>query len=250
MRLSVIFLILFLLFVQLSFAKDTADQVKATPKSSLKKSPESKGTSTLANSPESVSTKSLVLQKTLDKYANAKSLQAEMTKTDEKVILGTKTESTGSMLLEKNKIFISQSGEKKVEFFFINNVLTLVEYPDADFGKDAGRKVTTLKKSVPSFVKSLLNLFSNPKSFNSEFKTIGETKTEKEIIVDLKPAAKNLNKFSLKIDAKSNEITELNFVDDVDTKTTIKFNNIQLNKKFAKGVFQFTKLKTDEEIAE
>lgn len=214
MRAILIFLTLFVLFLQDTFAKTS------------------------------------VLQKTLQKYSKAKTLQTEIVKTDEKIILGTKSESTGSLMLEKNKIFISQNGEKKVEFFYNNNTLTLVEFPDADFDKDGGRKVTTLKKSIPPFVKSLLNLFSNPKNFNKDFKTISETKKDNEVLVDLKPSMKNLKNFSLKINSKDYEITELTFVDDVDTRTTIKFTKIFLNKKFKKDTFLYTRLKTDEVMTE
>lgn len=194
--------------------------------------------------------KSSVLQKTLQKYSKAKTLQTDIVKTDEKVILGTKTETTGSLLLEKNKIYISQNGEKKTDFYYNNNVLTLVEFPDEDFAKDGSRKVTTLKKSIPPFVKSLLNLFSNPKNFNKDFKTISETQKDGETVVELKPAMKNLKNFSLKINSKENEITELTFVDDVDTRTTIKFSKIVLNNKFKKNTFLYTRLKTDEVITE
>jgi len=194
--------------------------------------------------------KTSVLQKTLQKYSKASTLQTDIFKTDEKIILGTKSEATGSLMLEKNKIFISQNGEKKVDFYYNNNTLTLVEFPDADFGKDGARKVTTLKKSVPPFVKSLLNLFSNPKGFNKDFKTISETKKDNEVVVELKPAMKNLKNFTLKINAKENEITELVFVDDVDTRTTIKFTKIILNKKIKKDAFLYTRLKTDEVITE
>jgi hypothetical protein len=194
--------------------------------------------------------KTSVLQKTLQKYSKASTLQTEIFKTDEKIVLGTKSEATGALMLEKNKIYISQTGEKKVDFYYNNNTLTLVEYPDADFGKDGARKVTTLKKSVPPFVKSLLNLFSNPKSFNKDFKTISETKKDNEVVVELKPSMKNLKNFTLKINAKENEITELVFVDDVDTRTTIKFAKIVLNKKIKKDAFLYTRLKTDEVITE
>lgn len=214
MRALLIFVTLFILFLQDSFAKAT------------------------------------VLQKTLEKYSKAKTLQTDIYKTDEKIILGTKTESTGSLRLEKNKIFISQSGEKKTDFYYNNNVLTLVEFPDADFAKDGNRKVTTLKKKIPPFVKSLLNLFSNPKGFNKDFKLVSETPVDNEVVVELKPSMRNLKNFTLKINPKDNEIKELIFVDDVDTRTTIKFSKIVLNKKFKKDAFLYTRLKTDEVITE
>ncbi|MGZ3692384.1 MAG: hypothetical protein ACXVAX_12830, partial [Pseudobdellovibrio sp.] len=79
--------------------------------------------------------KTSYLQKTLNKYSQAKSVQVDIKKTDEKIVLGTKSESSGILKYEKNKIYISQNGDKKVEFFYNDSTLTLVEYTDADFGK-------------------------------------------------------------------------------------------------------------------
>jgi outer membrane lipoprotein-sorting protein len=223
MRNVLIFITLFLLVLQNTFAK-TAVTAKA---------------------------QASVLQATLQKYSKAKTLQTEISKTDEKMILGTKSESKGSMLLEKNKIFISQNGEKKAEFYYNNGILTLVEFPDADFDKDGKRKVTTMTKNIPPFIKSLLDLFSNPKNFNKDFKVDSETTKDNEVVVQLKPVVlKNFKNFSLKLDAKQSQITELSFVDDVDTRTTIKFSNVQLNKKFKKETFSYAHQKTDEVMTE
>lgn len=190
------------------------------------------------------------LNKTLNKYANAKSIQTEIKKIDEKIILGTKSESTGLLKYQKNKIYISQDGEKKVEFFYNNKTLTLVEYPDADFDKNASRKVTTLKKNIPPMINSLLNLFSNPKNFKKEFKVISEKKENHEVIIELKPSDKNLKNFTLKVNAKNSEILEISFVDDVDTKTTLLLNNLKINATINNKDFQFSKLNTDEELSE
>lgn len=194
--------------------------------------------------------KSSVLQKALDKYSKATSVQTEIKKTDEKMILGTKSETAGVLKYQKNKIYISANGEKKVEFFYSDKTLTLVEYPDAEFEKNGHRKVTTLKKSIPPLVTSLLNLFSSPKNFGKEFKTLSEKKEGDEYLITLQPAQKNLKNFSLAVDAKNYQIRQLSFTDEVDTKTTIQFMNVKLNTKINKADFQFTKLKTDEEMFE
>lgn len=194
--------------------------------------------------------KSSVLQKALDKYSKAVSLQMDLRKTDEKVILGTKSEAKGSLKYHSKKIRIDLEGEKKTEFYFGNKTLILVEYPDLDFNPNGGRKVTTLKKTIPTFVNSLMNLFSNPKGFNKDFSVISEKKDGDITWIELKPALKNLKNFNLKIDHKKNLITEIVFVDDVDTKTTIQLLNTVFNKKMNKTDFVFKKIKTDEEIAE
>lgn len=194
--------------------------------------------------------KESTLQKALSRYAKATSIQTEIKKTDEKVILGTKSQTAGVLKFQKNKIFISQDGEKKVEFYYANKVLTLVEYPDADFDPKGPRKITTIKKAIPPMVTSLLNLFSNPKAFTKDFAVLSEKTENETYTAELKPNLKNLKNLKLKINTKKNEISELEFVDDVDTKTTISFSNVKLNSKLDKKDFQFTKLKTDEEMVE
>ena len=198
----------------------------------------------------SASAKSEALQKALDKYSKASSIQTEIKKIDEKMILGTKSESSGVLKYQKNKIYISQNGDKKIEFFYNDKTLILVEYPDAEFEKQGNRKVTTLKKTIPPLVNSLLNLFSSPKNFNKEFKTISEKKENETFAIALRPTQKTLKNFNLLVDAKNYQIKELSFTDDVDTKTTIQFTNVKLNTKINKADFQFTKLKTDEEMFE
>lgn len=191
-----------------------------------------------------------VLQKTLEKYAKASSLQSNIKKTDEKTVLGTVAESKGQLKLQNKKIHIILDGEKKVEFFYSNRTVVLVEYPDADFAKDGARKITILKKSIPPFLDSLLSLFSNPKDFNKAFAMVSEKKDKEFATVELKPEQKAIKSLALKINLKNNQITQVVFVDDVDTKTTIDMNDTQFNKKIDKNDFNFTKLKSDEEIKE
>jgi outer membrane lipoprotein-sorting protein len=190
------------------------------------------------------------LQKILEKYAQASSLQADIKKTDEKIILGTRAESKGKLKYANKKIRITLEGEKKVEFLYANRTVTLVEYPDADFAPNSGRKVTVLKKSIPPFLDSLLNLFSNPKIFNKAFAVVSEKKDKETLTIELKPEQKTIKNLTLKIDLKTNVLTEVVFVDDVETKTTIEMTETAFNKKLDKNEFTFTKLKTDEEMKE
>lgn len=190
------------------------------------------------------------LQKVLEKYAKALTLQADIKKTDEKIILGTKTESKGKLKYAGKKIHITLEGEKKVEFLYANQTVTLVEYPDADFAPNGARKVTVLKKSIPPFLDSLLSLFSNPKGFNKAFAVVSEKKEKDTATVELKPEQKTIKSLTLKIDLKANVLTEVVFVDDVETKTTIEMTDTLFNKKFEKNEFTFIKLTTDEEMKE
>lgn len=191
-----------------------------------------------------------VLQKTLEKYAKASSFQSDIKKTDEKIVLGTKSDSTGQLKFQNKKIHITLEGEKKIEFYYSNQTVVLVEYPDADFAKNGARKITTLKKSIPPFLDSLLSLFSNPKSFNEAFAVVSEKKDKDFTTIELKPEQKAIKSLTLKINLKNNKITQVVFVDDVETKTTIEMIDTVFNKKFDKNDFTFTKLKTDEEMKE
>ncbi len=187
-----------------------------------------------------------VLQKALEKYAKASSIQFDIKKTDEKMALQTISESNGYLKFQKNKIYILQNSDKKTELFYADKILTLVEHPDQDFGDSQKRKVTILKKSTPPLIKSLLNLFSNPKNFNKEFSVLS-CKTDGNFeIIALKPAQKNIKSFNLKIRKADLGLTELSFVDDVDTKTTIQFSNLTVNTKMNKSEFQYQSQKTDE----
>ena len=184
--------------------------------------------------------------KILSKYTSAINVEVNLKKTDEKMTLGTKSVSEGTLKFAKDKIYIILNGEKKVEFFYNNNSIWLVEYPDLDFDKDGKRKVTVLKKTTPALMSGLINLFSNQKKFLKEFKVLSEKKEGDDLIVDFKPAQKNLKSFTLIIGQSDRTINKVIFTDDVDTKTTLELDKLKLNKKMSAGNFQFKKLKTDE----
>lgn len=196
-------------------------------------------------------TKKSTLQKVLDKYSKASSILTDITKIDEKMALDTKSQTKGILKFQNDKIYIVQNGDRKVEMYYADKVLTMVEYPDTDFDKSGKRKVTTLRKSVPPLIKNLLSLFSDSKGFNREFSILSETKDKTLILISLKPKDQNLIKsLNLIVDPKTSQLTELSFVDEIQTKTTIQFKNTVLNAKLSKSDFQFTKMKTDEEMSE
>lgn len=182
----------------------------------------------------------------LSKYTSATNVEVNLKKTDEKMTLGTKSASEGTLKFAKNKIYISLNGDKKIEFFYNNNTIWLVEYPDLDFDKNGKRKVTVLKKSTPVLMSGLINLFSNQKKFLKEFKVLSEKKEGDNLVVSFKPAQKNLKSFVLVIGLLDKTINKVIFTDDVDTKTTLELDKLKLNKKMDASTFQFKKLKSDE----
>lgn len=196
------------------------------------------------------------LQKVLEKYSNALSIQADIKKTDEKIILGSTSESQGVFKFQKDKIYILQNNDKKTEVFYMNKILTLVEYPDVDFAATSDlkngskRKVTILKKAAPPLIKNLLNFFSSPKNFNNEFSMVSEKLVGDFQNIELKSNQKNIKNLNLRINTKNLELVELSFVDDVSTRTTLLFSNQKLNSKMNKGEFQYKQLTTDEVINE
>jgi outer membrane lipoprotein-sorting protein len=186
------------------------------------------------------------LTKILSKYTGAKNVEVKVKKTDEKTTIGTKSVSEGVLKFSKNKIFISLVGEKKIELFYNNNTIWLVEYPDLDFDKDGHRKVAILKKSTPVLMTGLINLFSSQKKFLKEFKVIKEKIDGDLLTVDFKPDQKSLKTFTLVINLKERTINQVIFTDDVDTKTTLELDKLKLNKKLNAADFQFKKQKSDE----
>lgn len=195
-------------------------------------------------------TKEQVLQKVLAKYSKARSLQFDIKKIDEKIILGSRSESQGVLKFQKNNIYFLQNGDKKIEAYYSNKTLTLIEHPDEDFNTDpntaAKRKVTILKDASSPLIKNLLSLFSSPQKFNNEFSTLSEKSFKEIVTVELRPKQKNIKNLSLKINTQELSIVELTFIDDVETKTTLQFSNLKLNSKMKKSDFQYKPLKTDE----
>ena len=192
------------------------------------------------------------LQKVLEKYSKAKSIQTEIKKTEDKPTAVAPTVLTGEMKVQKNKIHISLNGDAKTEFFYVEKSLILVEYPDADFAKSgAKRKVTTLKKSVPPFVNSLLGLFTDPKAFKKEFSIASQVIEKDGIRINLKPVEnEKMKSLNVLIDPDKCTLSQLSFVDDVNNSTIIEFSNTKFNGKLSKNDFQFIKQSTDEELSE
>lgn len=190
------------------------------------------------------------LTQILNKYSQASTVEIKLKKTDEKAALGTKTTSDGLLKYSKNKIYIMLNGDKKIEFYYNKNKIWLVEYPDLDFDKQGKRKVTILTKTSPSLIKGLLGLFSNQKKFLKEFVILKEVKEKDLLTVDLKPNEKSLKAFTLIINTKERSLNQIVFVDDVDTKTTLDFDQLKLNKKMSSNEFQFKAQKADEVIPE
>ena len=196
-------------------------------------------------------TRPAILNKVLEKYSKAKTIKTEIKKTEDKPTAMAPSVLSGEMKVQKNKIYISLNGDAKTEFFYVDKALILVEYPDADFAKSgAKRKVTTLKKSVPPFVGSLLGLFTDPKSFKKEFSVVSETAEAGGTRITLKPKNEKMKSLYVLVDPKKYIVSQLSFVDDVNNSTLIEFLNTKLNAKLSKADFQFVKQTTDEELSE
>lgn len=193
---------------------------------------------------------SATLKKVLEKYSKASSLQFDIKKTDEKVILGTKSVSQGLLKLQKNKIYILQNGDKKVEVFYLNKTLTLVEHPDADFGPDGKRKISVFKNAKSPLIKSLLSLFSDPANFKKQFSVTSEKLDDGTLTIEFSTKIENLKNLLIKVNVKDLELLELSFTDDVETRTTLQFENQKLNGKMSKSDFLYKPLKTDEVMIE
>ena len=186
----------------------------------------------------------------LQKYANAKHITVDIEKQDEKLTIGTKTISKGIIKYASEKIYLLLNSDKKTELYFKNGKLTLVDYPDEDFDKNGIRKVTIITKKTPAFLKSLIHLFSNPKTFFNEFK-ITESNLKNDILtLKLKPNSDDLKKFELTLDTKRKTIESLSFVDDVDTKTSIFFKELNLKSKISKMTFEYKSKSSDQVVAQ
>lgn len=190
------------------------------------------------------------LDTVIQKYASASSVQVKIKKIDEKIILGSESKSEGELKFVKGKLFILLNSDKKVEFFYKDENIWLVEYPDMDFDKDGHRKVTILTKKTPALLSGILKLFSSKKSFLKEFQILSEKSEGNKLQVEFKPKQKNMKNFSLTIDKAKKEILSIGFVDDVDTKTSLVLSDLKLSKKVPAKTFEFVQEKTDEVVQE
>ena len=186
----------------------------------------------------------------LQKYANTKHITVDIEKQDEKLTLGTKTVSKGTIKYSSEKIYLVLNSDKKTELYFKNGKLTLVDYPDEDFDKNGIRKVTVITKKTPAFLKSLIHLFSNPKIFFSEFKITESNLKNDTLTLKLKPNNNDLKKFELTLDTKQKTIESISFVDDVDTKTSIFFKELNLKSKISKMTFEYKSKSSDQVVTQ
>lgn len=186
----------------------------------------------------------------LQKYANAGNITVDIEKQDEKMTLGTKTVSEGVMKYAAGKIYLVLKADKKTELYFKNAKLTLVDYPDEDFDKNGIRKVTVVAKKTPAFLKTLINLFSNPKIFFSEFTIVESSLNGDSLSLSLKPKSEDLKEFKLILNSQQKTIESVSFVDDVNTKSSIRFKNLNLKRKISKSTFEYKPQASDQVVTQ
>lgn len=186
----------------------------------------------------------------IDRYGKAKFITADIEKTDEKIILDTKTISKGIIKYSAGKFYLLLQSDKKAELFFKGRHLTLVDYPDLDFDKDGARKITRIKDKTPAFLKSLIDLFSNSKVFFDQFKILDTSIQKNILILNLKPTRGSLKNFQLELNTKEKTIQAIHFTDDVKTVTTIQFNHLDLKTMIPKEIFEFKAKKSDQEVTQ
>lgn len=183
----------------------------------------------------------------LKKYSRQNAIILNIEKVDEKVTLGTTVKSHGLLKYAKNKIFMQLDGAVKSEMYYKNKKVTLVEFPDKDFDESGNRKVTILTKNSPAVANGFINLFSNPNKFIQDFKILSsEKESDKKISINFKPKMKNLESLRLSIDLKTNNIDQVEFVDDVKTKTLINITKTEFKDSLPAKVFDYKQLKTDQ----
>lgn len=186
----------------------------------------------------------------IDRFSKAKNISAHIEKVDEKPTLGSKTISTGSLKYAGGKFYLQLNADQKTELFFKNGKLTLVDYPDLELDKNGVRKVTHISDKTPAFLNSLINLFSNSKSFFKQFKIMDSSSENGVLTLNLKPSLSNLKKFKIELSTTNKTIDKIEFTDDVDTQTTIKLSDFDLEKSIPKATFEFKVLKSDQEVTQ
>ena len=184
----------------------------------------------------------------IDRYGKSKNVTADIEKIDEKTTLGTKTTNKGTLKYSSGKFYLVLQSDKKTEIYYKAQHLTLVDYPDTDFDKNGVRKVTHVENNGPAFLKSLVNLFSNSKNFFKQFKILSSVRSGEIVTLELKPSVPSLKDFKLEIDSKLKNVKSISFTDDVNTRTTVLFTNLDLKTVIPKSTFEFKANKTDQEV--
>ena len=186
----------------------------------------------------------------MEHFSKAKNISAHIEKIDEKPTLGSKTTSAGMLKYSGGKFYLQLNADQKTELYFKDRRLTLVDYPDLELDKNGVRKVTHVLGKTPAFLNSLINLFSNSKSFFKQFKIIDTSLVNGLLTLDLKPSLPNLKKFKIELNTTNKTIDKIEFTDDVNTQTTIKLSEFDLEEIIPKETFEFKVLKSDQEVTQ
>ena len=185
-------------------------------------------------------------EKILSKYAASAGITIEIEKIDEKKTLGTKKVTQGTLSVAGKKFNLTTMGDKKTEIILNAQKIWLIEYPDPDFDPGGKRRVTELSKNQPELAKQIVNLFSSPQKFFSNF-SVSNTELKSDLLIlTLNPKSKDLKSFQIVFDAKNSQLNSIQFVDDIDTQTTLVFKKYDFASKLPTKLFEFKKLKTDE----
>ncbi len=185
-------------------------------------------------------------EKILSKYAAAPGITIDIEKIDEKKTLGTKKVTQGTLSVAGKKFNLTTVGDKKTEIILNAQKIWLIEHPDTDFDPNGKRRVTELSKNQPTLAKQIINLFSSPQKFFSNF-TVSNTELKDDLLIlTLNPKTKELKSFQIVFDAKKSQLNSIQFVDDIETQTTLVFKKYDFASKLPAKLFEFKKLKTDE----
>lgn len=182
----------------------------------------------------------------LQKYSTASGFKVKFLKTDHKKTLSVKKTSSGQLNYSEGKLNIVIEGEKKSEIIFNGKRLWVIDYPDADFDPKGARKVTEIADHKPALATQLVNLFKSPESTSTKFKITKSDSNGKYVTFEYQPKDKTLKNFKVVFNTMKNLIYKIQFVDDVQTETTIEFVETEFLKKPQKGIFEYKKNKNDE----
>lgn len=185
-------------------------------------------------------------EKILSQYAASAGITIEIEKIDEKKTLGTKKVTQGTLSVAGRKFNLTTMGDKKTEIILNAHKIWLIEHPDPDFDPGGKRRVTELSKNQPALAKQIVNLFSSPQKFFSNFSVSNAELKNDLLILTLNPKTKEFKSFQIVFDSKKSQLNSIQFVDDIDTQTTLVFKKYDFASKLPTKLFEFKKLKTDE----
>ena len=161
----------------------------------------------------------------------------EVEKRTKSELLGKETKAPGTIYVSSNKFRWDTAGDEKSKIIYDGSVIWTIQDPPKGF--KAPPQITKVKMSKKSEGQLFLNsLFQE--NFNGQFQLTKKEKIDGSWVFFLKPLKKNVGIEELKIKiGEERDIEEIDYVDEVQNKTSVIISKTNLSNKIDLKLFQY-----------